>query len=299
MMYKNNCYTGRPLTSFGGNYGDSYSSLVNKINELIAKNGGDDLSWMNEFTYDEVDDSCFSCTRNEDAIYCGNNLVAIGVYTGDHYDVVFEKIDEYFNNTPTENTVVLNSIGDILASVPCGGQVVLNDVQNVNSDGTVVNTPVGVPFICSPNDVNVVIEDTDGNVLYTVTSNTPQEIQDSTFTLVDSIGGTLNSGSILAEGFESITAPNGTINLITESTSTPISTHTVLSGGSTNIEAPNSTFSVVDSDNTLVQPNGFIESGQHGVITIGDINSKTYVDGVLVDDTNIPYMETLIINIIT
>lgn len=48
------------------------------------------------------------------------------------------------------NATVTNSLGSTLASIEAQGTVQLADVNNIDSDGSTVPTPAGVPFTCTP-----------------------------------------------------------------------------------------------------------------------------------------------------
>lgn len=51
------------------------------------------------------------------------------------------------------NATVTNSLGSTLASIEAEGTVELEDVNNIDSDGSTVPTPAGVAFTCTPQDL--------------------------------------------------------------------------------------------------------------------------------------------------
>jgi len=77
---------------------------------------------------------------------------------------------------------------------------------------------------------DVEIYDTDNNLLYTVTAPDSQTITNSTAVLKDTDANTLSTTSILAQGSQDITAPDGNIQL------NSVAMTTVLSGGTENIQ---------------------------------------------------------------
>lgn len=54
------------------------------------------------------------------------------------------------NNMTAPDATIKNSLGTTLDSAPSGADTVLPDIPNVDSDGSTVNTPAQVPFVCTP-----------------------------------------------------------------------------------------------------------------------------------------------------
>lgn len=72
----------------------------------------DDLQNINEHFSGQKDwwskKQCNTCKKNPDWYYCGSYLGAINVNTGEHYEDIFEKINDIIENTQCNQQVVIN-----------------------------------------------------------------------------------------------------------------------------------------------------------------------------------------------
>lgn len=153
------CYSGEELKNTKIKCGDSLQTCVEKVNDFLLQNEDTDLSWLNEFK-DEICEKpliCVECKRNPSLTYCGAPLLIIGVQSGDHYDIVFEKIDEYLS-TIVGSVLITNSNNSYSVEVDCGQQVMLPNVSNIDSNGSVVSVPAQTPFICTPISIDIDID---------------------------------------------------------------------------------------------------------------------------------------------
>lgn len=56
----------------------------------------------------EKSKKCNTCKKNPDWYYCGDYLGALDVYTGEHYEDIFEKINNIIENTECSQQVIVN-----------------------------------------------------------------------------------------------------------------------------------------------------------------------------------------------
>ena len=75
----------------------SYDDNLQNINEHFA---GQKDWWSKK--------QCNTCKKNPDWYYCGGYLGAINVNTGEHYEDIFEKINEIIENTQCNQQVIIN-----------------------------------------------------------------------------------------------------------------------------------------------------------------------------------------------
>lgn len=72
----------------------------------------DDLQNINEHFSGQKDwwskKQCNTCKKNPDWYYCGGYLGAINVNTGEHYEDIFEKINDIIENTQCNQQVIIN-----------------------------------------------------------------------------------------------------------------------------------------------------------------------------------------------
>ena len=77
---------------------------------------------------------CKTCKKNPDWYYCGEYLGALDVYTGEHYEDIFEKINDIIENTPEpENTSFQHIIrvnGNIVSTLTLDANE--NETININ-----------------------------------------------------------------------------------------------------------------------------------------------------------------------
>lgn len=216
-MRRKRCYKGVSLPTLNIHNEEDYSSCIEKVGKALSVfEGYGDEEWLKEFM-DDVEEimyeDCTDCERNDDAIYCGKDLPILNVRTGEHYDDIFVKIEEYLTNYVPEYdpTDIRNSIGDLLGETECGDDVLtLPDVNHVDSNGNIVPTPMGVSFecsVCPPHeDCIVTITDTDNNVLeiVAVSDEATVVIENSTATVKNTADEIIVQDSILAESSSEI-----------------------------------------------------------------------------------------------
>ena len=72
----------------------------------------DDLQHINEHFAGQKDwwskKQCNTCRKNPDWYYCGGYLGAINVNTGEHYEDIFEKINDIIENTQCTQHLIIN-----------------------------------------------------------------------------------------------------------------------------------------------------------------------------------------------
>lgn len=51
---------------------------------------------------------CKTCKKSPDWYYCGEYLGALDVYTGEHYEDIFEKINDIIENTQCTQHLIIN-----------------------------------------------------------------------------------------------------------------------------------------------------------------------------------------------
>ena len=75
----------------------SYDDNLQNINEHFA---GQKDWWSKK--------QCNTCKKSPDWYYCGGYLGAINVNTGEHYEDIFEKINDIIENTQCNQQVIIN-----------------------------------------------------------------------------------------------------------------------------------------------------------------------------------------------
>lgn len=154
---------------------------------------------------------------------------------------------------------VTNSIGTVLAgaNVPSVNNIEteLADVDNIDSDGSIVPTPAGVAFTCTPiapcEDGTAVLKDEDGNTLSTtdIPSGDTVDIEapNGSYTVEYENGTLIESGSVLSGGSVTVEVPNP---IVCEDATLTLNTSqflTVSSGSTTDI-------SLVDQNDVDITP---------------------------------------------
>lgn len=281
------CYSGEELKITKIKFGDSLQECVEKINDFLLKKEDIDLSWLEEFKDElcEKPSVCIECTRNSSLVYCGAPLPIIGVQSGDHYDLVFEKIDEYLS-TIGGSVVITNSDDSYLVEVNCGQEIVLPNIDNIDSNGSIISTPAQTPFTCTPQiTTEIIISDENGNEL--AVTSTDYTVSNSIYQLQNSNSTILLNGQILAEGSELIIAPDATIAVF-DSLGNTINTGIIASGSNGTMTIIDSTAILVDSFGNTI---GVYSIPAQGSITITapdtpidvDINGINVVTGTITD----------------
>ena len=81
---------------------------------------------------------------------------------------------------------VKNSLGTVLGNVLAQGSLELSDVDNIDSDGSTVPTPAGVPFTCTPIQpcADATVENSDGTYFETVASGSTLILPDTTYNFI-------------------------------------------------------------------------------------------------------------------
>ena len=141
---------------------------------------------------------------------------------------------------------VTNTLGTVLGNVLAQGSLELSDVNNIDSDGSTVPTPVGVPFTCTPippcEDATYSIEDSALNVLYSGSivsgGNLNQTITDGSIVLQDTASTIISTTSIEAQGTAIVTAPDSSYN-VEYLDGSPIESGYIVSGGSKLVQVAN------------------------------------------------------------
>lgn len=143
---------------------------------------------------------------------------------------------------------VTNTIGGVLASatVPSVNNIstVLSDVNNIDSDGSTVPTPAGVPFTCTPvapcDDATANLKDTLGTLLSTtpIASGASADIvaPDANYTVEYLNGTPIDSGTIVSGGAKLIQIANPIVCADATVTLNSILMSTIPSGGTDNIQ---------------------------------------------------------------
>lgn len=162
--------------------------------------------------------------------------------------------------------------GDEVAGHTLTIQFLLRDKSGICElpmQGYDFDQPAPAPGECDP--AELVILDTDGSTLYSLSllsgSTNNQTIEDATWTLENTVPTTLLTGSILAEGSTTITAPDATLHIKAEDDGTI--TNLVLPSG------VNDEYIVANSD---IEVNGnyefFIHATQNFDIRLRDVSNN-------------------------
>lgn len=85
----------------------SYDDDLQNINEHFS---GQKDWWSNK--------QCNTCKKNPDWYYCGGYLGALNVNTGEHYEDIFEKINDIIENSSNEFNLIINLDGNEILNTP-------------------------------------------------------------------------------------------------------------------------------------------------------------------------------------
>ena len=201
------------------------------------------------------------------------------------------------------NATVTNSLATVLASIEAQGTVELADVDNIDSDGSTVPTPAGVPFTCTPqivcSDATAVLKDTALTVISTtpIASGASADITapDASYDVEYLNGTPIDSGLIVSGGSKLIQVANPIVcadgsAVLKDTVGTAISTTPVPSGDTVNITAPDATVHNTDSSYTANVASG-------GTLVLPDTTYNIYVNAVLDQSFSVPSISTQTINI--
>ncbi len=205
---------------------------------------------------------------------------------------------------------VTNSLGTVLGNVLAQGNLRLDDVNNIDSDGSTVPTPAGVPFTCTPSGVcadsivningvlwdNVLSGDTENISVRQSTGTTEVGSKQGQYYRIADSDISLNSGAFL-----SVKAEDGQDIELVDQTDTPIVPDSVVGnkitvtvgGGGAN------TFPLVSGQTTVVDTgdNGTYQFGREASWLVLSENNPfgntdrftdlvggaTYADGICID----------------
>lgn len=97
----------------------SYDNNLQSVNEHFA---GQKDWWSKK--------QCNTCKKNPDWYYCGEYLGALDVHTGEHYEDIFEKINNIVSELPTAFQHVIRVDGVVMSTLNLDATE--NQVINVN-----------------------------------------------------------------------------------------------------------------------------------------------------------------------
>lgn len=97
----------------------------------------DDLQHINEHFSGQKDwwskkKKCNTCKKNPDWYYCGEYLGALNVHTGEHYEDIFEKINDIVAELPSSTSFqhIIRVDGVIISTLNLDANE--NEVININ-----------------------------------------------------------------------------------------------------------------------------------------------------------------------
>lgn len=154
-----------------------------------------------------------------------------------------------------QNGQVKNSLGTVLGSILAEGEITLDDVDNIDSDGSTVPTPAGVAFTCTPvapcSDATAVLKDEDGNTISTtnIPSGDSEDIEapNATYDVKYENGTLIENGEILSNGYKLIEVPDPISCANADLTLNGDAFLSVASGSDTDIE-------LLDQDDNEIDP---------------------------------------------
>ena len=144
------CYNGKNLRNLGISKGDSYDKAVKRVHDILTKQA---YPWLEEDCDTQRKKGCTTCKSSPDYQYCGEYLGFLNIQPGEHYESVFEKIDEAlegYSDTCEESRVLINNVLHLV--LQAGEQ---QNINILNTEGTGVGTKVAGNFVVPDGDVTI------------------------------------------------------------------------------------------------------------------------------------------------